>query len=74
MEKPPDREYIVVDHKKERYVRIVDPNLKKRGDYEWTVEAEATKFPDSTGAFEAWKRLRDLKVPNLRVAPVGWKH
>ena len=71
---PPSPERVVLDYKKERYVRIIDPNLRKRGDFEWVDEAEATKFPDSTVAFEAWKMLKAIKIPNLRVAPVGWKH
>ena len=72
--KKSDREYVVLDFKKERYVRIVDPNLKSRGDFAWVDEAEATKFPDSSSAFEAWKMLRVIRVPNLRVAPTGWQH
>ncbi len=72
--KTPDKEYVVLDFKKERYVRINDPNLRTKGDFSWTTEDEATKFPDSASAFEAWKMLRVIKVPNLRVAPTGWKH
>ena len=68
------REYIVVDYKKDRFVRILDPNLAKKQDFEWVAGGEATKFPDSAAAFEAWKMLRAIKIPNLRVAPTGWQH
>ena len=70
----PGHQYVVVDFKKERYVLVVDPNLMKKGDFEWVEEAGATKFPDSASAFEAWKMLRKIKIPNLRVAPTGWRH
>ena len=67
-------ERVLLDYKKERYVKLIDPNLAKDEDFEWVAEAESTKFPDSGTAFEAWKALKKLKIPNLRVAPVGWSH
>lgn len=74
MTKPANCDYVVLDWKKERFIKIVDPNLRSREDFSWVVEAESTRFPDSTAAFEAWKMLKKLKIPNMRITPVGWKH
>ncbi len=68
------RDYVVLDWKQERYVLIIDPNLAKTQDFEWVEEARSTKFADLADAFETWKRLKKVGVPNLRVAPTGWKH
>lgn len=70
----PSEERVLIDHKKLRYVRMIDPHLARREDFEWVTEAESTKFPDSGTAFDAWNALKKLKIPNLRVAPAGWKH